>query len=194
MAKIGILGGSFDPVHIGHLLIAQQAMESTGLDRVVFIPASQAPLKPKTPLAENHHRLTMLELAVKNRKNFSVLDIELHEGGVSYSFATAQKLKKIYPQDDFFWILGADHLPRLNQWKNIETLCHLVTFIVMSRPRCSCDLPDIPGFRAQVTPARLWDVSSTEIRERIAKKLPIDLFLTENVANYIEIHKLYCIC
>ena len=134
--KIGFLGGSFDPVHFGHLLAAQDAFEQHGLDRLILVPASQAPLKPAddTPRAPAADRLAMLRAAVAGDRRFEVSDFELARGGVSYTIDSARHFRGLYPQDELYWIIGGDQLPHLPLWKDIAELARLVEFIFLERP------------------------------------------------------------
>ena len=192
LTKTGLLGGSFDPVHAGHLIIALDAMEALGLDEVFFIPAAQAPLKQNHPGAEPHHRKAMLDAAVADEPAYQILDCELESGGISYTIDTVRSLSQKYPDRRFFWILGEDQLQKLEKWKDIDELCHLVEFIVLDRPGHSMTEPiEIPEFRCHRISGHLFSISSSEIRERITNGKSVREFLPTNVARYILDHHLY---
>jgi nicotinate-nucleotide adenylyltransferase len=192
LTKTGLLGGSFDPVHAGHLIIALDAMEALGLDEVFFIPAAQAPLKQTHPGAEPHHRKAMLDAAVADEPAYQILDCELEAGGISYTIDTVRSLCQKYPDRRFFWILGEDQLQKLEKWKDIDELCHLVEFIVLDRPGHSMMRPiEIPEFRCHRISGHLFSISSSEIRERITNGKSVREFLPTNVARYILDHHLY---
>ncbi len=117
--KIGFLGGSFDPVHFGHLLAAQDAFEQHHLDRLVLVPAAQAPLKPTDVQSSSEDRLAMLRAAVEWDKRFEISDVELRRGGVSYTIDSARHFRALYPKDELYWIIGGDQLPKLHLWLEI---------------------------------------------------------------------------
>jgi nicotinate-nucleotide adenylyltransferase len=190
--KIGFLGGSFDPVHFGHLTAAQDALERGGLDRLIFVPAAQAPLKLGTVRASAEHRLAMLKAAVDDDKRFEISDYEIRCGGVSYTIDTVRHFRAQFPSDELHWVVGADQLPRLHQWKEIAELVRLVEFIVLARPACGEELlADIPGLRMRRCEGHLLEISSTEIRERILRDLPTDYFMPYKTVEYIRETRLY---
>jgi nicotinate-nucleotide adenylyltransferase len=192
LTKTGLLGGSFDPVHTGHLLIALDAMEALGLDEVFFIPAAQAPLKQNHPGAEPHHRKAMLDAAVVDEPAYQILDCELEAGGISYTIDTVRSLSQKHPDRRFFWILGEDQLQKLGKWKDIDELCHLVEFIALDRPEHPMTPTlEIPDFRCHRISGHLFSISSSEIRERITEGKSVHEFLPANVAKYILDHHLY---
>jgi nicotinate-nucleotide adenylyltransferase len=131
--KIGFLGGSFDPVHLGHLAIAQDALEGAGLDRVDFIPAAVSPLKGRELTATAAQRLEMVRLAIAGDARFGVLDLELRRGGTSYTVDTVRELRALFPGAELFWVIGADQLARLAEWKEIGELVRLVEFVHLAR-------------------------------------------------------------
>lgn len=192
--RIGLFGGSFDPVHWGHLLHAQDVMEQASLDRLVFVPAAQAPLKSTgDPGANAKQRLQMLELSIEQRVEFSVLSDELDRGGVSYTVDTIRRLKERWPEDDLFWLVGADQVGQLDQWREIESLLSMVTFLCMRRPGYPAEAPSsIPGSALQWVSGRELEISSTEIRERVKAGKPIDFFLPPVVVSFIRENHLYC--
>jgi len=191
--KIGFLGGSFDPVHFGHLLAAQDARERHGLDRVVFVPAFHAPLRGSDePRAPAPDRLAMLQAAVAGDRRFEVSDFELARGGVSYTIDSARHFRGLYPQDELYWIIGGDQLPRLSLWKDVAALAKLIEFIVMERPGFSLEgAPAVPGLRLHRYEGHVFAISSTELRERAGRGLPLDYFVPPKVAALIEEKELY---
>ncbi|MBT5379480.1 MAG: nicotinate (nicotinamide) nucleotide adenylyltransferase [Opitutae bacterium] len=192
LIKTGLLGGSFDPVHTGHLIIALDAMEALGLEEIFFIPAAQAPLKQNDPGAKPHHRKAMLDAVVADNPAYQVLDCELEAGGVSYSIDTIRSLSQKYPERSFFWILGEDQLQKLEKWKDIDELCQLVEFVALDRPDHPMKTPlVIPKSRCHRFCGHLFAISSSEIRERIKNGKSINEFLPANVAKYILDHHLY---
>ena len=149
MERIGLFGGSFDPVHLGHLLVAQAAREELELARLCFIPAAQSPFKPgrvPTPSAE---RLRLLRLALAGQTGFEIDDQEIGRGGISYTIDTVHDYRRRFPQAQHFYLIGADHVPQLPQWRAAAELASLVEFLVIPRPG-RAETPFPPPFRGQM--------------------------------------------
>ncbi|MBL9212516.1 MAG: nicotinate (nicotinamide) nucleotide adenylyltransferase [Opitutaceae bacterium] len=190
--KIGFLGGSFDPVHFGHLLAAQDAYEQYGLDRLILVPAAQAPLKPNDVQSSSEDRLAMLRAAVEWDHRFEVSDVELKRGGVSYTIDSARHFRALYPHDDLYWVIGGDQLPKLHLWKDIVELARLVEFIFLERPGFPVrEHPDIDGLRLHRCDGHLLAISSTELRDRCRRNLSLDYFVPHKAIVYIKEHSLY---
>lgn len=190
--NIGFLGGSFDPVHFGHLLAAQDAYEQHRLDRLVLVPAAQAPLKPAEAQSSPEDRLAMLRAAVSWDRRFEVSDIELRRGGVSYTIDSARHFRALHPRDRLFWVIGGDQLPRLHLWKDIGELARLVEFIFLERPGFPVrSAPAIPGLRLHRCDGHLLAISSTELRERVRRGLSLDYFVPRDAMVYIREKRLY---
>jgi len=190
--KIGFLGGSFDPVHFGHLLAAQDAYEQHRLDRLIFVPAAQAPLKPNDVQSSADERLAMLSAAIEWDRRFEISDFELLRGGVSYTIDSARHFRALYPHDELFWIIGGDQLPKLHLWREIGELAKLVEFIFLERPGFPVkSAPDIPGLRLHRCDGHLLAISSTELRERTRRGLALDYFVPHKAIVYIRQHDLY---
>lgn len=190
--NIGILGGSFDPVHFGHLGIAEDARHGFGLDRVLLVPAAQAPLKPGSVQASAEHRLAMLRLAAEENPTLIICDLELRRGGTSYTIDTVRQLRVQYPEDRLFWIIGEDQLPRLPQWSQVLDLVHLVEFICLGRPGVPVQPPPpLPGLRVHRCPGKLRELSSTDIRRRIREGLALDGLMPHKAIAYLKENRLY---
>jgi nicotinate-nucleotide adenylyltransferase len=188
--RIGLYGGSFDPVHCGHLLVAQAAREELALDRVVFIPAMQSPFKPARQLAPAELRLRMLRLALAGRACCQIDDLEIVRAGVSYTIDTVREFRARHPGDQLFYLIGADHVPLLPKWREAEALGAAVEFVVIPRPgEPEASFP--PGFRGRCLRGFPLGVSSSQIRERVRQGLPVDLLTTREVAEAITAEKLY---
>jgi len=191
--KIGFLGGSFDPVHFGHLMAAQDAYEQHKLDRLILLPAAQAPLKPTDVQSSAADRLAMLRAAVEWDHRFEVSDLELRRGGVSYSIDSARHFRAQFPNDELYWIIGGDQLPRLHLWKDIAELAKLVEFIFLERPGFPVKArPEIPGLRLHRCDGHLLAISSTELRERVKRRLSLDYFVPHKAIVFIREKNLYC--
>lgn len=190
--KIGIIGGSFDPIHIGHLIIAQDAIEQFQLDQALFVPAWQAPLKAKLPGAAPQDRMAMVEAAIADDPRFGVSDLDFSHHGVSYSIDTVRRLHERHPDSVFYWIIGADQLALLHQWREIAMLAKLVQFIVFQRQRYANTNPSLPeDLRLHFARPRAIEISSTEIRRRLSLDQPANYFLPASVLAYIKAENLY---
>jgi nicotinate-nucleotide adenylyltransferase len=190
--KIGFLGGSFDPVHFGHLMAAQDAFEQYHLDRLIFVPAAQAPLKPNDVQSSAADRLAMLRAAIAWDRRFEISDAELQRGGLSYTIDSVRHFRALYPHDQLYWVIGGDQLPKLHLWKDIEELAKLVEFIFLERPGYPIKAhPRITGLRLHRCDGHLLGVSSTELRERTRLGLSLDYFIPHKAIIYIQEHSLY---
>ncbi|GMK48473.1 MULTISPECIES: nicotinate-nucleotide adenylyltransferase [Paenibacillus] len=194
MSKIGIMGGTFDPVHTGHLIAAEAARDGCGLDEVWFIPTYQPPLKDNEPGASSKLRLQMVQEALGGNPAFKVLDIELERGGMSYSIDTVLELKRRYPDKAFSYIIGSDRINDLPKWHRIEELAELITFIGLEREGTAVKLDELPEFlRRRVTMADMppIGISSTEIRSRVHAGRSIAYLVPDTVHQFIKGRGLY---
>ena len=190
--RVGILGGTFNPIHLGHLLIAQDALEQAGLEQVLFIPTAQPPHKPLAGNVSAQHRLRMLKLAIAGNPQFAVDDLEIRRGGKSYSVETLAELQARLPAADFYFIIGADSLVELPQWYQVERLVKLCRFLVFERPGYTAQpMRRLAGLRYRSLATHPCEISSREIRERLASRRSIRYLVPEPVRRYIERHQLY---
>jgi len=190
--KIGFLGGSFDPVHFGHLMAAQDVYEQRKLDRLILVPAAQAPLKPNDAQSSVQDRLAMLRAAVEWDKRFEISDLELRRGGVSYTIDSARHFRALYPTDELYWVIGGDQLPKLHLWKDIDELVKLVEFVFLERPGFPVRAhPEIPGLKLHRCDGHLLAINSTELRERTRRGLSLDYFVPHKAIVYIKEMGLY---
>ena len=190
MNRIGLFGGSFDPVHLGHLLMAQAACEEYKLDRLFFIPAAQSPLKPERVPAPAEIRLRMLRLALAGEARYEVDDQEIRRVAPSYTIDTVNAYRELYPKVTLFYIVGADHVPLLPKWRAADELAALVEFLVVPRPG---DPPVTakPPFRVQNLIGTPFAVSSSQIRTRVKAGQPIRHLVPDAVAETISNSGLY---
>jgi nicotinate-nucleotide adenylyltransferase len=190
--KIGFLGGSFDPVHFGHLIAAQDVLEQFHLDRLILVPAAQAPLKPNDVQSGVEDRLAMLRAATEWDKRMEISDYELRKGGISYTIDSVRHFQTQFPGDELFWIIGGDQLPLLHKWKDIAELARLVEFIFLERPKHpSKPHPEIPGLRLHRCDGHLIEISSSELRARVKARLSLHYFCPQKVIAYIDGRGLY---
>ena len=187
--RIALFGGSFDPVHHGHLLLAQDALEQLQLDRLLFIPAGINPHKLQSaPKADGSKRLRMLQAAIAGEERLGVEPLELHREGPSYTVDTAEALQERWPQARLFLLLGEDNLPKLHTWHKIERLKQLVEFVCFGR---STEETSPSATATALHLSRRVDISSTEIRQRIAAGLSIRYLVPESVRAFIYAHAIY---
>jgi nicotinate-nucleotide adenylyltransferase len=184
MLRLGLYGGSFDPIHHGHLILARQALEDLSLDRVIFIPAAESPFKLHQSAASAADRFAMVQLAVQHEPAFFVDPIEMIREAPSYTIDTARTYRAQYPDDTLYFLVGEDHVPALPTWNEFEKLDELVHFAILSRS-------DLPLKVSYPVVRRRFDLSATEIRNRVANDLPISYLVPENVLRYIQERKLY---
>ena len=188
--KLGLYGGSFDPVHLGHLLVAQAAVEELGLDRLFFIPAAQSPFKPENRAAPAAARLQWLRLALAGRDNCEIDEQEIRRGGISYAVDTVRDYAKRFPQANLFYLIGADNVAKLNEWRQADELAKLAEFVVIPRPGGpAVNFPE--PFRGRTLKGFPFGVSSSEIRARVKAGLPIEHLVPPFVAEAIQSANLY---
>ena len=190
MNRIGLYGGSFDPVHWGHLLAAQAAYEELFLDKLIFIPAARSPFKQDSKALASAQRVRLLRLALAGRSEFEVCEGELRRGGISFTIDTVKKFAAEYPSARLVCLIGADHLETLPQWKEAETLAEKVDFAVIPRPGQRWEAPP-EGFPCRLLRGWPVEVSSSLIRERIRSGLPVDWLLPAAVAETIRRERFY---
>lgn len=197
MKALGILGGSFDPIHNGHTMLAQNVYERLNLERVIFIPAFVAPHKIGLSYASPIDRYRMTELAIAGTPHFSVSDVELQKAGISYTFETLRIMKKQFPEQDLYFIIGADSVPQLETWHHIEEIFTLAKFAVVYRPGYDAEIAVAKqhfgkdGEKLIMVKTPEYAVSSTLVRENIIKKLPLTGLVAPAVEKYIYEHHLY---
>jgi nicotinate-nucleotide adenylyltransferase len=188
--RLGLYGGSFDPVHLGHLLVAQAAREELGLDKVVFIPAAQSPFKPDHPPTPAEVRVRLLRLALQGLA-WTELDLqEVQRSGISYTVDTLRTYAGRFPGDDLFYLIGADNASLLPKWRNAAELARLARFVVIPRP--GADAPVLPEpFRGAALRGFPLGVSSSQIRARTKAGLSIQFLVPSAVAEAIATNRLY---
>lgn len=189
-ARLGILGGTFDPIHSGHVLLAQAVRERLSLDRVLFVPAADPPHK-EDHVASAAHRLEMVRLAIDGLDGFEVSRAELDRAGPSYTVDTVRQLGARFPDNELFLIIGADNIADLSSWHDPEGILELAT--VVSGTRADTAGPGTGPFadRIQRLPTPTYDISSTDIRHRLLQGLPIRCLVPEAVERYVAQHGLY---
>ena len=182
--KIGLFGGSFDPIHHGHLILARDAMESLGLDRVIFIPVNVSPHKLAHPPVAARLRCEMVAAAINGESRFSMDACEAEREGPSFAVDTVRLMRRRFPQAELFYFIGEDNVSSLHTWREIDELKKLASFVVLARG----NLQPVEGFPVI---SRNIDISSTDIRNRIAQGLPVRYLLPDAVCAILTRHQLY---
>ncbi|MFT8322371.1 MAG: nicotinate-nucleotide adenylyltransferase [Bacillus sp. (in: firmicutes)] len=185
--KIGILGGTFDPPHIGHLIIANEVLHHEKLDEIWFMPNQEPPHKIKTGTVSNENRLQMLKLAIKGHSQFQIQPIELMRKGKSYTYETMKILKEAHPDLAFHFIIGADMVEYLPKWYKIEELIQMVQFISVNRPDYKLET----DYAIRYVEVPSVHISSNLIRNRLKNGETIQYLVKEEVKSYIEENHLY---
>ena len=188
--RLGVLGGTFDPVHLGHLRLAETAREQMGLDRVVFVPAGLPWRKAGASIAPAGHRLSMLRLATACNPAFEVSDLEVAREGPSYTAETLEALAEAHPGAELFFLLGEDALADLPNWYQPERIRELATLAVARRPGEPVEAGGSNGAVVWLEMPRL-EISATEIRDRVRSGLSIRYLVPDAVEKYIREHGLY---
>lgn len=197
--KTGVFGGTFDPVHIGHLAVAERVHSDLGLNRVIFVPTNISPFKLGQLTSSGEHRLSMLSFAIQDNPHFEASDIELRRGGTSYTVDTMEILKGLYPDDEFYFIMGMDSFLELNGWKGVDRLIELSQLVVVTRPGYELSseqskllaLPPEVWQRTRFLEVLGLDIAATEIRDRIKRGQSVRYLLVPEVVTYIHENGIY---
>lgn len=187
-ARVGVLGGTFDPIHHGHLAAASEVYAALRLDRVLIVPTATQPFKSDVVSASDEHRVAMCEKAVRNDSRFAVSAVDVERGGVTYTIDTLRDLTAQLPQAELFFITGADSLARLPEWKDAQQLAQLAQFVGVTRAGHS--FPQLETAHRVVQVPSLA-ISSTDIRRRVRAGAPIRYLVPTSVVDYISKHELY---
>lgn len=201
-ARIGLYGGTFDPIHVGHLIVARAVRERLDLERVVLIPSARPPHKPRSALTDASHRLAMTQLAVEGEPDLDVSDCETRRDGPSYTIDTVAEFReRLGPEAEIVWVIGADSLAELASWYRVEALADACRMVIAARP--GWDRPDltplhgtlredqIASLKRDLIETPRIDVSATDVRRRVAEGLSIRWLVPESVRDYITEHGLY---
>lgn len=192
--KLGIFGGTFNPIHHGHLLVAQDALEAFSLSRVLFIPCASPPHKVADCLVSARHRLAMIRLAIRGNPHFACSDLEIRRGGVSYTMDTVRALRRLHPAAELYLLIGSDSLGEFHQWRQAADLVRHCTLIAAWRPGGAAGrFPRLRlrGAKVLRLTAHSFAVSSSEIRQRVRAGRSIRYLVPDAVAAYLVRHRLY---
>jgi nicotinate-nucleotide adenylyltransferase len=197
MKRLGILGGTFDPPHYGHLALAENARAQLALDRVLFVPAGQQPLKQDRAISPVHHRVAMVDAAIACTPAFAISLVDVERPGPHYTVDMLQLLRKAYPKAEIFFLIGSDSLVQLPEWRNPAEIVRQANLVVMNRPGSEVDADAlqqaVPGIRERL----IWldaphlDIAASDLRRRVRAGLPIDQMVPPEVMAYILKSGLY---
>jgi len=190
MSKVGIFGGTFDPIHLGHLITAQSVREIRKLEKIIFIPAFISPHKSDAKTSSAEDRLNMIKLAIDGIPFFDYSDSEIKKGGVSFTVDTLKELKNNY--DNLEFIIGYDNIFEFHTWKDPDEIMKLAKILVLKRKSSHPpQFKDKYYHQSVFVQTRGIEISATDLRERVKKGLPINFLVPQNVLEYINNHKLY---
>ncbi|MBP1756460.1 MAG: hypothetical protein H6Q59_2858 [Firmicutes bacterium] len=199
MKKIGIMGGTFNPIHNGHLFLAENAYEQIGLEEVLFMPSKNPPHKVKPQMVTDQQRVDMILLAIQGNPHFSISTVELKRDGYTYTADTLSLLTKENPDVRYYFIVGADSLLMMHQWYQPQIVFDHCTVVAAARDQvdleklahCAADLKEHYNADIQLVKMPTMQISSADIRERVAQNKTIHYYLPDQVMEYIEKHQLY---
>jgi nicotinate-nucleotide adenylyltransferase len=187
--RIGVMGGTFDPIHHGHLVAASEVAQSLDLDEVIFVPTGQPWHKKTVTSAEHRYLMTVVATAANPR--FTVSRVDIDRSGVTYTIDTLRDLKKARPEADFVFITGADAVAQILSWKNVQELWDLAHFVAVSRPGHVVSLSDLPKGDVSWLEVPALAISSTDCRSRVERGFPVWYLVPDGVVQYISKHHLY---
>ncbi|HTY36222.1 MAG TPA: nicotinate-nucleotide adenylyltransferase [Bacteroidota bacterium] len=191
ITRIGIFGGSFDPPHLGHIVIAELARRQLGLERVFLVPAFKPPHKAGRYASTARDRLHMTKLSIRGNRNLRVSDIEIRRRGISYTVDTVRFFKKKYHSASLFLIIGGDSLRQFKTWREPDVILSLCELVVYRRPGAGTRVSSVRGFPIHYVEGPSMDVSSSEIRARLKSGKPVEDMLRKGVLQYIRRNELY---
>lgn len=197
--KIGVMGGTFDPIHHGHLIAAEYARTSLDLDKIIFIPSGVHPFKDNKTITDPNKRVDMISLAIDSNKFFKISSIEINRIGTTYTIDTIRELREEYKGDEIYFIIGSDIIFEIEKWKNFEELIRICKFILLYRPGKEEENIDKKiqelnlsyDITFEKVESPLIEISSTKIRHRVKDKCSIKYLVPEVVEDYILKHDLY---
>lgn len=189
--RVGIMGGTFDPIHNGHLVAASEVMDAFDLDQVVFVPAATQPFKEGRKVASAEHRYLMTVIATASNNRFTVSRVDIDRGGLTYTYDTLRELHREEPDVDWFFITGADALASILRWKNAEELFSLAHFVGVTRPGHDLDVSGLPQDVISIVEIPALSISSSDCRQRVQSGKPVWYLVPDGVVQYIDKHDLY---
>lgn len=189
--RVGIMGGTFDPIHHGHLVAASEVQNVFGLDEVVFVPTGRPPFKRDRKVTLPEHRYLMTVIATASNARFSVSRVDIEREGYTYTIDTLRDLRKVYPDAEFYFITGADVLPEILTWKDADELLRMAHFVGVTRPGHKLDVSGLPADCFSLLEVPAMAISSTDCRERVRRNAPVWYLVPDGVVQYIAKYHLY---
>jgi len=187
--RLGVMGGTFDPIHHGHLVAASEVASALGLDEVIFVPTGEP--WQKTEVTEGEHRYLMTVIATASNPRFKVSRVDIDRAGPTYTVDTLLDIQAAYPDAELFFISGADAIAQIMTWKDMQELWDLAHFVAVSRPGHSLRIPNAPSGEISTLEIPALAISSTNIRERVEAEKPVWYLVPDGVVQYIAKHDLY---
>ncbi|CAB4952542.1 unannotated protein [freshwater metagenome] len=189
--RLGVMGGTFDPIHHGHLVAASEVSSVFKLDEVIFVPTGEPWQKGK--VTEGEHRYLMSVIATAANPSFTVSRVDIDREGPTYTIDTLRDIKAAYPDAELFFITGADAVAQILAWKDIDKIWELAHFIAVSRPGHKLVIPDVPSGAIETLVIPALSISSTDVRQRVATGKPVWYLVPDGVVQYIAKHELYSV-
>ncbi|MEE6288354.1 nicotinate-nucleotide adenylyltransferase [Georgenia sp. MJ173] len=189
--RIGVMGGTFDPIHHGHLVAASEVADVFALDEVLFVPTGEPVFKQVRRVTSAEHRYLMTVVATASNPRFNVSRVDIDRPGLTYTIDTLRDLKLAYPDAELFFITGADVLPQILQWKDVDELWSLAHFIGVNRPGHQLDDAGLPSNGVSLLEVPAMAISSTDCRQRVSTGMPVWYLVPDGVVQYIAKHNLY---
>lgn len=189
--RIGVMGGTFDPIHHGHLVAASEVQDFFDLDEVIFVPTSTQPFKRGRRVTDPEHRYLMTVIATASNPRFSVSRVDIDRGGTTYTIDTLRDLHRMRPNSEFFFITGADALAKILLWKDAEELFELAHFVGVTRPGHEFVTEGLPAENTSLLEVPAMAISSTDCRSRVAAGSPVWYLVPDGVVQYINKYQLY---
>ncbi|MFD2839051.1 nicotinate-nucleotide adenylyltransferase [Populibacterium corticicola] len=190
-ARVGVMGGTFDPIHHGHLVAASEVAAQYDLDEVIFVPTGQPSFKQNQQVTEAEHRYLMTVIATASNPRFTVSRVDIEREGLTYTVDTLRDLKQDRPDDELFFITGADAVTQMAQWKDADMLWNMAQFVGVTRPGHDIDLSGLPQDSVKILEVPAMAISSTNCRDRARNGQPVWYLVPDGVVQYIAKHGLY---
>jgi nicotinate-nucleotide adenylyltransferase len=187
--RIGVMGGTFDPIHNGHLVAASEVQQHFDLDEVLFVPTGQPWMKPA--VTDSEHRYLMSVIATAANPRFTVSRVDIDRDGPTYTIDTLRDIRRLHPDADLFFITGADAIAQILDWKNVEELWSLAHFVAVSRPGHELVISALPAQEVSSLEVPALAISSTDCRSRVSRGFPVWYLVPDGVVQYISKHHLY---
>lgn len=191
--RVGVMGGTFDPIHHGHLVAASEVQSRFALDEVIFVPTAMQPFKQGRYVTPAEHRYLMTVIATASNRHFSVSRVDIDRGGTTYTIDTLRDLHALLPDAEIFFITGADALSEIIKWKDCEELFELARFVGVTRPGHEIDVHGLPRDRVEIIEIPALAISSSECRTRAEENRPVWYLVPDGVVQYIQKYRLYAL-